>query len=77
MMLTSCNYWRSNRTLLVGDILIAKTPEARRPFRGGPVLEIQVDHVSVPEVNGGPGVQIGLLVGFGAKINQEFYCVSR
>jgi hypothetical protein len=61
----------------VGDILIAKTPEARRPFRGGPVLEIQVDHVSVPEVNGGTGVQIGLLVGFGAKINQEFYCVSR
>lgn len=63
--------------ITVGDILIAKTPEASRPFKGGPVLEIQVDHVSVPEVLGGPGVHIGLLVEFGAKINQEFFCVSK
>lgn len=57
----------------VGDLLIAKTVDSSRPFKGGQIKEIQQNHVSVDKIDGGPGVQIGMLVDFGAKDNQEFY----
>ncbi|UWZ85265.1 HEPN domain-containing protein [Occallatibacter riparius] len=57
----------------VGDILIAKTQDGSRPFKGGPIKEIQRDHVPTHSIDGGPGVQIGILVDFGAKDNHEFY----
>jgi len=57
----------------VGDILIAKTQDGSRPYKGGPIKEIQRDHVPTQSIEGGPGVQIGMLVDFGAKDNHEFY----
>ncbi|MGH9739352.1 MAG: hypothetical protein ACRD4X_12325 [Candidatus Acidiferrales bacterium] len=60
----------------VGDTLIAKTQDTSRPFKGGPIKEIQRDHVQFNTIDGGPGVQIGMLVEFGAKDNQEFYFLS-
>lgn len=57
----------------VGDTLIAKTQDTSRPYRGGPIKEIERDHVQLSTIDGGPGVQIGMLVEFGAKNNQEFY----
>ncbi len=59
--------------IAVGDTLIAKTQDTSRPFRGGSILEIQQDHISLDEVNGRPGIKIGLLVEFGAKQNHVFY----
>jgi hypothetical protein len=59
----------------VGDMLIAKTQESSRPFRGGPIKEIEQNHIQLKTVNGGPGVQVGMLVDFGAKKNQQFYLV--
>lgn len=59
--------------IAVGDTLIAKTQDTGHPFRGGSILEIQQNQVSLAAVNGGPGIKIGLLVEFGAKQNQEFY----
>jgi len=60
--------------IAVGDTLIAKTRDTNRPFKGGLIKEIQQNHVSLNMVNGGPSIQIGLLVEFGVKQNQEFYC---
>ncbi len=62
--------------ITVGDTLIAKTSDASRPFKGGPIKEIQQNYVQHQTVSGGTGVQIGMLIGFGAKDNQEFYCLS-
>lgn len=59
--------------LAVGDMLIAKTADTSRPFKGGPIKEIQQNSVSLNTVSGGDGVQIGICVEFGAKQNQEFY----
>jgi len=62
--------------ITVGDTLIAKTQDAGRPFKGGPIKEIEQNHVQLNTINGGPGVQIGMLVEFGAKENQEFYFLN-
>src|ERR1019366_8539513 len=62
--------------ITVGDTLIAKTQDTSRPYKGGPIKEIEVNHVQLDTINGGPGVQIGMLVEFGAKNNQEFYCLN-
>jgi hypothetical protein len=59
--------------IALGDILIAKTQDASRPYKGGPIQEIQRNHVSMQSIDGAPGVQIGMLVDFGAKRNHEFY----
>jgi len=59
--------------VVVGDTLIAKTQDASRPFKGGSIREIQRDHVPLESVDGGPGVQIGVRVDFGAKDNHDFY----
>jgi len=61
----------------LGDTLIAKTQEAGRPYKGGPIREIQRDNVSIPEIIGGPGVKVGLLVDFGVRDNQEFYYLPK
>lgn len=57
----------------VGDTLIAKTQDASRPYKAGPIKEVQQNHLSLATIVGGPGVQIGMLVDFGAKIGHEFY----
>jgi hypothetical protein len=62
--------------ITVGDTLIAKTQDTSRPYKGGPIMEIEQNHVQLRTVDGGPGVQIGMLVEFGAKNNQEFYFVN-
>ena len=59
--------------IAVGDTLIAKTPDKARPYRGGPIRELQRDRISCESITGGPGVQIGMRVEFGAKENQEFH----
>jgi hypothetical protein len=56
-----------------GDILIAKTKDGNRPFKGGPILEIQRDHAPMQSIEGGHGVQIAMRIDFGAKDNHEFY----
>jgi RiboL-PSP-HEPN len=62
--------------ITVGDTLIAKTPDISRPFKAGTIREIEQDHIQLNTINGGPGVQIGMLVEFGAKDNQEFYFLN-
>lgn len=59
--------------IAVGDTLIAKTQEKGRPYKGGPIREIQRDNTPLETIAGGPGVQIGMRVEFGAKENHEFY----
>jgi hypothetical protein len=60
----------------VGDLLIAKTADSSRPFKGGLIKEIEQNHVKVQRIDGGPGVQIGMLIDFGAKDNQEFFLLQ-
>lgn len=62
--------------LTVGDTLIAKTQDTSRPFKGGPIKEIGQNGVQVNTIDGGPDVQIGMRVEFGAKDNHEFYFVN-
>jgi hypothetical protein len=62
--------------IAVGDTLIAKTQDTSRPFKAGPIKEIERDHVQLQSVDGGPDVQIGMLVEFGAKDNHEFYLLK-
>ncbi|MGD0466818.1 MAG: MAE_28990/MAE_18760 family HEPN-like nuclease [Terriglobales bacterium] len=62
--------------ITVGDTLIAKTQDTSRPYKGGPIKEIEQNHVQVNTIEGGPGVQIGMLIEFGAKNNQEFYFLN-
>jgi hypothetical protein len=62
--------------ITVGDTLIAKTQDGSPPFKGGPTKEIEQNHVQLKTIDGGPGVQIGMLVEFGAKKNQEFYFLN-
>jgi hypothetical protein len=62
--------------ITIGDTLIAKTQDTSRPFKAGPIKELQQNHVQHKTVNGGPGVQIGMRVEFGAKDNHEFYCLN-
>lgn len=59
----------------VGDTLIAETKDARRPFKGGRILEIERDHVQMQSIAGGPDIQIGMRVDFSAKRNHQFYVV--
>jgi hypothetical protein len=61
----------------VGDTLVAKTQDASRPFKGGAVKEIQQNHIQLGTITGGPGIQIGMLVEFGAKDNHEFFVLSK
>jgi len=61
----------------VGDMIIARTQDTRRPYKGGPIREIQRENISLEKITGGPGVQIAMLVDFGAKQNHEFYCFQR
>ena len=46
------------------------------PARRDPIKEIEQNHVSVDKIDGGTGVQIGMLVEFGAKDKQEFYVLQ-
>jgi hypothetical protein len=62
--------------ITVGDTLIAKTQDASRPYKAGAIKEIEQNHVKLNTINGGAGVQIGMLVEFGAKDNQEFYFLN-
>jgi hypothetical protein len=62
--------------MTVGDTLIAKTQDTSRPYKGGPIKEIQQNKIQLKTINGGPDVQIGMLVEFGAKENQEFYFLN-
>jgi hypothetical protein len=57
----------------IGDTLIARTADPSRPYKAGPVIDIEHDHVKKTAVNGGQGVQVALVVDFGAKENQEFF----
>jgi len=59
--------------IAVGDILIAKTNQSSRPFKGGPIKSIERNHVPRESVEGGSDVQIGLRVEFHAKHNHQFY----
>jgi hypothetical protein len=60
----------------LGDTLIAKTQDPSRPFKGGFIEEIQQNHTPVDTIKGGPGVQIGVRVEFGAKDNHEYYYLN-
>jgi hypothetical protein len=62
--------------ITLGDTLIAKTNDASRPFKAGPIKDIEQNHVKLQAIDGGPGVQIGMLVEFGARDNQEFYVLN-
>lgn len=62
--------------ITVGDTLIAKTQDTSRPFKAGAIKEIEQNHVKLNTIDGAAGVQIGMLVEFGAKENQEFYCLN-
>jgi hypothetical protein len=62
--------------ITVGDTLIAKTQDTSRPFKGGLIKQIAQNRVQVNTISGGPGVQIGMLVEFSAKDNQEFYFLN-
>ncbi|MEI8370648.1 MAG: MAE_28990/MAE_18760 family HEPN-like nuclease [Planctomycetia bacterium] len=61
--------------ITVGDTLIAKTRDQRRPFKGGRINEIQRDRTPLITVDGGPGVRVGMSVDFGVKENHEFSSV--
>jgi hypothetical protein len=63
----------STGRISVGDTLIAKTQDTGRPYRASRIKEIQQNRVNLTAVDGGSGVQIGILVDFGAKQNHEFY----
>lgn len=62
--------------LTVGDILVAETQDPTRPFKGGPILSIERDHVAYDCIDGGPGVKVGAAVGFGAKPTHRFHHIS-
>lgn len=62
--------------LTVGDTLIARTQDTSRPFKAGAIKEIEQNHVKLNTVAGGTDVQVGMLVEFGAKDNQEFYFLN-
>lgn len=67
----------SDGEVTVGDMLIAKTQDPTRPFKGGPIESIERDHVACHRVDGGPDVKVGMAVNFGAKQNHVFYHVSK
>jgi hypothetical protein len=59
--------------IAVGDTLIAKTRDTGRPYKAGPIRELQRENTPLEKIVGAPGVQIGMRVEFGVKDNHEYY----
>jgi len=60
---------RLSESVALGDILVAKTPEAR--FRWGAIEKMEI--AGSPVTTAGIGAEVGMQVGFHAKENQTFY----
>jgi hypothetical protein len=68
----------SNRTVQVGDLLIAQTANTARPYLASEIQSLHVDKTAYKEVPANPdGVDIGMRVTFNAKDNQSFFLVPK
>lgn len=66
----------SSGQIAVGDCLIGRQVDGG--YRGGPILEIQIQNESVPQVVASDGeIDVGLKVGFHAKDNYVYWSLSQ